>query len=168
MTEPRRIAIVSDYDGLIDALRKRIGELGLTNQTIDEITGLQPGYSGKLLGDAQIKKLGPLSFGTMLQALGLALVVVEDHAALARVAGRHEKRERPPVLLTNVRRRRATWLYNSRAGRRNGRKSWTNRTERQRQKHIQRMNKARWKKWREKRKARRKAARRREGDSAGD
>lgn len=95
MTDERRIAIVTDYVGLMAVLRSRADELGVTRETIDEVSGMQSGYASKLLAPVPIRSLGPTSLGPMLGALGLAIVVVEDHAMLAKVQGRLSKRQRP-------------------------------------------------------------------------
>lgn len=88
MTEPRQIAVVRSYDELIAALRARASELAISRETIDAVSGLQSGYSGKLLAAVPIKGLGKTSLGPMLGALGLSLVVVEDLEMLARVRAR--------------------------------------------------------------------------------
>src|ERR1035437_4934735 len=59
----RALATVTDYDEMIGALRARMAELGVTNETIGAIAGLAGGYVGKLLGPSRIKNLGPLSLG---------------------------------------------------------------------------------------------------------
>jgi hypothetical protein len=105
MTQPRQIALVRDYDGLIQALRARADELRLSRQSLDEISGLQSGYSSKLLAPVPIKTLGQVSFGPALGAMGLAIVVIEDAEQLAKIAariaehakaGRDAARQMPP------------------------------------------------------------------------
>lgn len=96
MTE-RRIAVVKSYDELIETLWRRVEELGLTREALDDVAGFQTGYSGKLLGLAHVRMLGRMSFGTILQALGLMLIVVEDPEALAKLNARGQKRKRPAV-----------------------------------------------------------------------
>jgi len=80
---------------LIQALRDRARELQITHETIDAVSGLQSGYTGKLLAPKPIKNLGPMSFESILGALGLAVVVVEDPAQVAKVSKQWVKRERP-------------------------------------------------------------------------
>ncbi|MDB5937581.1 MAG: hypothetical protein JWQ01_4925 [Massilia sp.] len=80
---------------LIQALRDRARELQLTHETIDNVAGLQSGYTGKLLAPKPIKNLGPMSFESILGALGVAVVVVEDPEQVARVSKQWVKRERP-------------------------------------------------------------------------
>jgi hypothetical protein len=84
----RRLAVVSDYQGLVSALRARADELDVSNETLDATTGLASGYTSKVLGLGSGRSLGRLSLGVLLTALGLQLVVVEDPEALARVRGR--------------------------------------------------------------------------------
>lgn len=92
MSEPKSLATVRDYDGLIAAIRARREELDVSLQTIDEVSGVQSGYAGKLLCNPPMKHLGPMSLGVILGTLGLMLVVVEDPEALARVRGRLVRR----------------------------------------------------------------------------
>jgi hypothetical protein len=79
---------IRDYLDLQLALRDRAAELGVSRLTIDEIGGLQSGYSGKLLSVPPRKCLGRVSFGAILQGLGLKLVAVEDPQAMASVSER--------------------------------------------------------------------------------
>lgn len=113
----RALATVTNYDEMIDALRRRMFELGVTNETIDAITGLQSGYVGKLLAPSRIKNLGPLSFGAMLQGLGLKLVVVEDRETTEKMRPRWTQREKALPLQTMVRTNFPKWLFSSRTGR---------------------------------------------------
>lgn len=106
MSEPKRIAVVRSYDEFMEALRSRIDELQLTHAAIDHISGVQAGYTSKVLApncDARTvtgkrasgRTLGRVSFGSILGALGIAIVVIEDEAALERVKRRLETREQP-------------------------------------------------------------------------
>ena len=90
--DERRIAVVSTYDELIAAFRARADELKVTRETLDSVSGLQAGYSGKLLAPVPMKSLGRVSLGPMLQAMGLAIVLVEDPEAMRRFAGQHSER----------------------------------------------------------------------------
>jgi hypothetical protein len=84
---------------LIEALRARRDSLNISHETIDSIAGLQSGYTSKLLAPKPIKNLGPMSFGSLLGALGLAVVVVEDPQAVVRVEKHWQKRKRPQKLV---------------------------------------------------------------------
>ena len=117
MIDERRLGEICDYDGLIAALRARMAELGVTNETIGAIAGLAGGYVGKLLAPSQIKNLGPLSLGLMLQSLGLKLIVVEDTETTAKMRPRWTQREKALPLAMVRTPPRATWLFTTRSGR---------------------------------------------------
>lgn len=99
MTEPRVIAVVREYQDLIAACRVRMTELGITFATLDEVSGVQVGYSAKLIGPTPCKNIGPMSFGSLVGALRMKLVAVEDEDALATLNRRLEKRLRPARIL---------------------------------------------------------------------
>jgi hypothetical protein len=84
----RQIGIARDYADLHRLLRARAEQLDVSRLVLDEIAGLQSGYSSTLLAPRPRKRLGHMSLGAMLGALGLALVVVEDAAQLARIRSR--------------------------------------------------------------------------------
>jgi hypothetical protein len=84
----RTLGVARDYAQLHALLRQRAEALNISRETIDQISGLPIGYSGTILAPARRKNLGPISLGAMLGALGLALVVVEDPDALARIKSR--------------------------------------------------------------------------------
>jgi hypothetical protein len=119
MLDERALATVTDYDGMIGALRARMLELGVTNETIGAIAGFASGYVGKLLAPSRIKNLGPMSFGVMLQSLGLKLIVVEDAKTSAKMRPQWAQRKKAAPLVAMLRKQpRATWLFTSRSGRR--------------------------------------------------
>lgn len=88
MLAPTVLAVVADYGELIAALRARRDLLRLNHETIDAVSGLQAGYTSKLMADPPMKSLGLVSLGPMLGALGLRLLVVHDGKALKRVQNR--------------------------------------------------------------------------------
>jgi hypothetical protein len=88
MSEPKQIAVVRDHDELHAALAARADELRVTRETLDAVSGLQSGYSAKLLAPFPSKKLNRVSLGAMLGTLGLMLIVVEDVEAFQRVKSR--------------------------------------------------------------------------------
>jgi hypothetical protein len=75
MTIDTFFAEVSNYSGLRDSIRARVEQLGTTRTCPDEITGLPSGYCGKLLaqGEANRKRIGPLSLDLLLPAVGLTI-----------------------------------------------------------------------------------------------
>lgn len=83
---------------LVNAIRARRDELNISHETIDNIAGLQSGYTSKLLGPIQLKGFSHMSLGAVLGALGIGLVVIEDPEQRAKVEGRWQKRKRPQRL----------------------------------------------------------------------
>jgi hypothetical protein len=81
----RVLAVFADYDGLQNAVRGRVDELGFTREALDFLSGNQPGYSGTLLGAAQTKRFGKHSLGSTLGAIGTRLALVEDPAQLEKL-----------------------------------------------------------------------------------
>jgi len=90
--------MVSDYSELVNALRDRAIEMRISRLDIDEISGLQSGYSSKLLSLQPAKIFGPISMGPMLEVLGLRVVLVED-TGLTKAT----ERRRTPVDKSNQR-----------------------------------------------------------------
>ena len=76
------------WDGLREACRKRVAELGTTFESVDHVAGLPTRYVSKLLSPSGMKSPGLTSLGPLLGALGLRLLVVVDEEAMARIAGR--------------------------------------------------------------------------------
>jgi hypothetical protein len=82
------LAIVTDYLGLVTALRRRIVELGTGMESVDAVAGLPARYTSKLLSRNHRTSLGQTSMGPILGALGLKLAVLPDDEALAKVIDR--------------------------------------------------------------------------------
>ena len=72
--------LIQTYDGLIDALKQRREDLGMSQFELEHISGLQHGYCSKLEAPASAtyaRGTGRVSFPLWLGALGLAIVLVE-------------------------------------------------------------------------------------------
>ena len=83
------VAIVSDYDQLIQALITHRKALGFPQAAVDEIAGLQPGYCGKI--ECQARGLGKVSLPRVLAGLGLRLAVLRgDNAGEVEELAREE------------------------------------------------------------------------------
>ena len=148
MTDERRIAICTSYDELIAALRARADELKVTREGLDAVSGLQAGYSAKLLAPVPMRSLGKVSLGPMLQALGLAVVLVEDPEAIRRFADQHAERQRPTptvgtheVITIQITRRKL-----KRMARRGGKKRAAAMTPKQRSRSARKAARALWRK----------------------
>jgi hypothetical protein len=67
----RIVATVSHYYELLQTIRDRVSELGITHETLDAVAGLQSGYASKLLANPPIKRMGAFTQFIVLQALGM-------------------------------------------------------------------------------------------------
>ena len=90
---PRVIAELSNYDELIGGLRLRAAELNLSGADADRLSGLPERYAQKLLGPNQIRRLGAISLGPFLGALGVRGWLVEDKTAVERLKTRITPRQ---------------------------------------------------------------------------
>lgn len=97
MTQPIRT-----MPELIEALKQRARELNIAYGTIDEVAGLPDRYTSKLFAPTPIKNLGPMSFGAVLGALGVTVVLVEDQEQCRRVSGRWTKRKRTASIPASI------------------------------------------------------------------
>jgi hypothetical protein len=68
-------ALVRNYDELVEAMRARASELSLTGEQIDAIAGLCDRYVVELSAPGRPRVFGPVSFDTILGALGLQILV---------------------------------------------------------------------------------------------
>jgi hypothetical protein len=82
---PRIVATFDNYAGMLDAIRARVNELQINGERFDHFAGLPTGYLSKLIGIRPIRRLGMLSFGPVLAALGLRCLFVEDPEGTERL-----------------------------------------------------------------------------------
>jgi hypothetical protein len=75
------LAVIRGYDDLHESLRRRADEMHVSRRTIDGLAGIADGLSEKILGPAKTKRLGIISFGAILGALGCKLILVENPEA---------------------------------------------------------------------------------------
>lgn len=97
MSEPRRIAVVNGYPGLVSAIRARKAELGMSDRELEEIAGLAPGTTPKYLAPGASKTLGQVTLGRILRALGLELIVSENAEQTAKIAELYTRRNESQV-----------------------------------------------------------------------
>jgi len=69
--------VVRTLPELVQALRDRRDELGLTHETLDHISGLQSGYTSKVLAPIPIKGLGHVSAPALLGALAFEIAEIK-------------------------------------------------------------------------------------------
>ena len=84
---------VRDMPGIVEVFRDRIRALGITHATVDALSGLPDGYTGKLL--CGMKQPGPIAIQALCGALAIAFVPVIDESQVARVRSRWAPRKRP-------------------------------------------------------------------------
>src|ERR1700694_5285779 len=105
---------IPGYKGLVETCRQRADELGISRMEIDLIAGLPAGYSGKLLGNCDAakkpKRMWPIALESVLGALGLKMILIEDEAATARTLALREPVDSRQQRFGNVCRISATLL----------------------------------------------------------
>ena len=79
-----------DHDGLVALLRQRKDALDLSDLVLDDLSGLTPGHSAKIL--TCVKRIGGLSLAPLLGALGLRMVLIEDPDAAKNISAHWERR----------------------------------------------------------------------------
>src|ERR1035437_2143164 len=92
MIDERRLGEFSNYDELLGVVKARMIEVGITNDTLELITGLPDRYVAKLLSKS--KNLGPMSFGVIVQGLGMKLAAFEGPAATQKMRTRRKHRKK--------------------------------------------------------------------------
>jgi hypothetical protein len=83
----------ADVDALIERLRERAVELGLTYRVIDELAGFGEAYTGKLLGAVRAKAMTVASLLTLASVLGIRGVLVVDEELTRQMRPRWESRD---------------------------------------------------------------------------
>ena len=86
--EPRVIATVDSYEGMLEALRTRVSELQVQGARFDSFAGLPDGYLSKLIGARPVRRIGMTSFSPLMTALGLRCLFVEDAQGTERLKSR--------------------------------------------------------------------------------
>lgn len=94
---PRR---VRTREELVQVLRDRKEALDISCLTLDSISGIADGLSGKVLSPQPLKNIGPVTLAALLEALALGIaeiVVIEDVEQASRVRERWVPRKRAPT-----------------------------------------------------------------------
>lgn len=98
--EPALPRIITTRDELLDLIRRRRDELGITHMTIDALTGWASGYASKVLSPEPLRGLSAGSLDLLMGALALGIArveFVEDPDQAERMRSRWEQRLRPPM-----------------------------------------------------------------------
>jgi len=90
----KRISAQSEAE-LVEVIRRRVAELNLSYETIDDVAGLPGRYTNKLLSDRPRKGLGEMSLGAILGAVALRIAPVELRGGPGAVGARPEPPEAP-------------------------------------------------------------------------
>jgi hypothetical protein len=78
-------ADVETYTELINAIRSRVGELGIRYQDFDSLADFPSGLSGKIFGPSQVKRVGPEKLFDALRAASLKIRIEPDEEQLRRM-----------------------------------------------------------------------------------
>jgi transcriptional regulator with XRE-family HTH domain len=99
---------VRDYPTLVEALKARRQALGLTQAEVDDLAGLQDGYTGKIEQPRQNfgRIMGDLSFRLLLATYGVKLIVAEIKPGAKPLNNSVGERRRGPPATRSKRRRR--------------------------------------------------------------
>jgi hypothetical protein len=81
---------IEDHHALVQALRDRIVELGITYSTVDEIAGLASRYAAKLLCQPSMKHVSTLLLFPILASLGLRMKLEPDDRAIEKLSKRSD------------------------------------------------------------------------------
>lgn len=92
MTSSRHLGLARNHDELIDLLRARKDELGLSNQFVDQVGGIAAGHCDQLLGPSAHKSLGRHSINALLGVLAVKIALVVDEEQLRVMEGKFEAR----------------------------------------------------------------------------
>src|SRR5579862_1837204 len=82
----RPIALARSYADLRRIIADWCAQTGMTRAELDAEAGLADGHAGKLLSDKASRRLGAVTFGRVLAAAGLVLIVAVDPDAPPRPA----------------------------------------------------------------------------------
>jgi hypothetical protein len=85
--------VIRNRDDLIEVLRSRKDELGLSNGFIEHQLQMGDGACNKILGPTQSKGMSILVLLDMIELFGLSLSLRTDAAAEARMQARYERRD---------------------------------------------------------------------------
>lgn len=97
MSSMTPLATIRCYNDLVDALRARKAELGLSDDVLDEVAGLTKGHTNKVLGPSRERGIGAATLEAYLIALAIDLVMVENAKKLVEMQPYYSAREETRV-----------------------------------------------------------------------
>jgi len=99
------LAEFRDYEGLRRGLAAVREQRDISLERLEEIANAPTGYFSKLLGQHSCRRIGVQSLASLIAALGVKCVIVDDPAAYARVKNRMTPRKRMPASPNHTRNR---------------------------------------------------------------
>jgi hypothetical protein len=93
MAADRKLAVTAEFEPLRMALRVRKEQLGLSNATLAELSGISEGLANKVLTIPANKPLGVDCLFRILQALCCQIVLIEDNEQFERIQHRLVRRD---------------------------------------------------------------------------
>ena len=87
------MTVIRSHADLIEALRARKNELGLSNRLCDDLGGLTSGHTDKVLGPTGTRGLTPLTLDVFLEMFAVEIVLRPNLEAARRMESRWEQRE---------------------------------------------------------------------------
>jgi len=100
--EPYRV--ITDLEALREVFVDRAEDLNISRVTIDEVGGLTPGYSSKLLCEPPMKPLTNETIPKMLKATRLVLIAVVEDERFAAAKAELSKRKRKVRAVARIKR----------------------------------------------------------------
>lgn len=129
----------TDYHGLLDLLRQRKAELGLSDAALENLCLMAKGQISKYLGPAQEKAPNAFLLMTVVDALGLSGTLYADPTKVAALSGawgregrRDDARVRPNGRVSKAMVKRVRPMVLSQAAQKAARARWDKTTPEQR------------------------------------
>jgi hypothetical protein len=91
------LATIRCYNDLVAALKARQASLALSDAVLDEVAGLTPGHTNKVLGPSRERGIGAATFEAYLMALAIDLVMIENAEKLAQMRSHYDGRRESHV-----------------------------------------------------------------------
>jgi hypothetical protein len=134
--------VVTDMEGLQEAVRDRAEDLNTTRESLDEASGLQPGYCGKILCHPPMRALGPKSLPAILKATGMVMVLVIDDERFAPIRANLVAPKR--IMRSIGRIRQPAWLFTPKKASKLAKNRWANVSPEKRKRLMKKLAKAGW------------------------
>jgi transcriptional regulator with XRE-family HTH domain len=96
-------AIIPHHEAMLAAIRRRRDEIGITNELLEEISGIQVGYASKILAEPPAKRLQVFTLFLLADALSLTPAFLENPEMAAKMASRYTKRKLRKVIPSQLR-----------------------------------------------------------------